>query len=300
MARTATVVFALAAGSAAGFTTNNAPSWAFPETNFFNDEITVLISAEPRAGSSWLANILMSTLEEHCSSQPSCHFSVKDAIALERTGNYSIMISTWPGSRRMVSTAMKFTVPNVGHANDMDWSNFPELSSMDFDAKVDKTRMEIPAGGKYIVLLRDPRDVAMSACYAEAAGCSNPDDYVKNKIAPIALWTGLRYKFFEAVRGDREGQVMIVFYEDLITDPRRLTGEIAEFIKAPVDDNAIRQVVGRAYELSEKKSKPTARKAPLACGFTQELQPETSQFLYAAMMENLPRALANRWACGGR
>jgi len=73
-------------------------------------------------------------------------------------------------------------------------------------------------GRKWVLIVRDPRDVAISECYHLWKGCGQADQYVTARINNIAAWVDLRYRFFKAVQELAPQRV-----------PRRLASSVAHW-----------------------------------------------------------------------
>lgn len=259
------------------------------------DETSVLISSEPRSGTRLLERIVVAAMEEYCKNRVSCSMGVKAKTAIDNS-EYMVAVTAWPGARRMVSTARKHTIPNVGHADGVDVETPPKFEATEFAAKVEQTMREMPEGGKYIVLLRDPRDALMSTCHEEG-DCRDSNHYALANFTAAAQWAGLRYEFFKAIQVKSPASVLFVFYEDLLVDTEEVTGEIAEFLGMPLPNwDKLRLAANSAQDMLVNIT--SRRKAPRTCGFVQELPPWTLKTMLGTMHRVLPAELTNKWSCG--
>lgn len=257
------------------------------------DELSVLLNGEPHSGMVLMENLVVETMKTHCNKTHDCQTSVKSRSDAD---NYQVAVSAWPGARRVASTALKHIIPNVGHLNGVDFDNTPDVSQLDVERAVGKTLTEMPLGGRYLVLLRDPRDVIMSTCFGQLGGCPDADKYARQHMAAAAAWLGTRYSFFKMLSDKLPGSVLMLFYEDVIVNLAAAVHDISEFIGMPLGDEFADSVAEAVKELQTDAS--STRIAPHACGFTQELTPWVVRNVTAVMNTALPLQLSTQWACG--
>ncbi len=97
---------------------------------------------------------------------------------------------------------------------------------------------QVPKGGRYINVVRDPGDAAVSMFKFQEGwflepGCVGLDEYVQ------AEFLGPR-NYFKHLRSwwprRNEADVLFMAYEHMLQDPRRTVQRIAEFIEVPLDE----------------------------------------------------------------
>lgn len=258
-------------------------------------EVSLLLNGEPYSGTVLLERLVEECMRAHCNSTKGCKMNVKNKTDAD---DYVVAVSAWPGARRMASTALKHTVPNLGHNNGIDFNMPPEdpLDNLSIERAVAKTFDEMPPGGRYVLILRDPRDVLMSACSAQAGGCSDADGFARKNMAAVMAWTSIRYKFFQALLAVAKGSVLTVFYEDIVVDPATAVRDISAFLNTPLakgePDRAAKAVRALMTDAS------STRAAPHMCGFTHELSPLVIRALTVEMHAMVPRELSLKWPCG--
>lgn len=257
------------------------------------DELSVLLNGEPNSGMVLMENIVIETMRAHCNKTQDCQTSVKSRNDAD---DYKVVVSAWPGARRVASTALKHIIPNVGHLNGVDFASMPDVSQLDVERAVGKTLTEMPSGGRYLVLLRDPRDVIMSTCFGRQGGCPDPDQYAREHMPAAAAWLSTRYKFFQMLLEKMPESVLMLFYEDVIVDLATAVQDISDFIGTPLGDE-FTEYVGQAVKDLQTDAGST-RIAPHACGFTRELTPWVVRNVTAVMNTALPAELSSQWACG--
>lgn len=255
--------------------------------------ITLLINGEPRSGTTLLEKLVVGCMKVHCEITEACQMSVKSKVDIDE---YVVSVSAWPGARRMASTALKHIVPNFGHRNGLDFRSIPSGDKLDMERAVGKTLGEMPQGGRYLTILRDPRDLLMSACHNQHGGCQSPDEFAKENMRAAVAWTSARFKFFQMLSAKVADNVLILFYEDLIVDFAGAVQQISQFLGTPLRQEASEQVALDVTALRTDEN--STRSAPHACGFSRELSPLVIRNFTAMMYGTLPHELSAKWACG--
>lgn len=257
------------------------------------DELSVLLNGEPHSGMVFLEKLVVESMRVHCNKTHDCQMSVKSR---SDNDDYEVAVSAWPGARRVASTALKHIIPNVGHLNGVDFGSMPDVKMLDVERAVGKTIAEMPTGGRYLVLLRDPRDVVMSTCFGRRGGCPDVDLYARRYMPAAAAWLGTRYRFFQTLQEKMPGSVLMLFYENLIVDPASAVQDISDFVGMPLTADASATVAKAVTKLQTDAG--SARTAPHTCGFTRELTPWVTRNVTAVMHAALPTQLSLQWPCG--
>ena len=66
--------------------------------------------------------------------------------------------------------------------------------------KVQKRVAALAAKGHcWLVLLRDPRDVAISECYHRRAEQCRPDEFARERIEALSQWVALRKRLYDVI-----------------------------------------------------------------------------------------------------
>jgi hypothetical protein len=164
-----------------------------------------------------------------------------------------------------------------------------------------------------IGLLRDPRDVVISACYfneAEDRPC-HPEKYMRTHLEFTVSWTKLRWEVFAQVKEKVPNRFFFMYYEDLKARFVPMVMRLARQIGLPVTEEQVRDIQAEA-SLKQLKKKERAGELPdnlqragqntakvrsgETCGFLSEVSSQTAQWA-AQQMEALPNEIRRKFKC---
>lgn len=262
------------------------------------------LSAQPKSGTTWLAQLLYSLGTAAC----------EDGRCKARKGATHMHLSGDHLDLRIEPKSDKHGVPGVGDEKfGYHSALFPKsppdetLNAQRLDDLADKLRAEKTC---IIFMFRDPRDVVVSGChYTENWRHGEKCDlegFWRKHVAATAEWISLRYSVFAYLEA-RGAPVSSVFFEDLKTNFTATATAIAAAAGLKVPARLLPRVQN---ETSLDALRDLAADGHLAGGETKVRKGEQCGFLSATnltaediswasqFIDAMPRALRRKFACG--
>jgi len=287
-------------------------------------------NAQPKSGTTWLESIVNLVAHQYCSAN-SCT-TIQDEDAKDAQIRRSVEVTGDKSDREWhtlvalnadgKSTHEKwfqgkhklFPYEAVGHSPNYPRTQAPlgvtktpafKQQLFEFAAHMKKSHTCI------IGLLRDPRDVVLSAChYIDGSAC-HPEDYLKSNLNSTLSWTELRFNVYNELRAMIPDQFFVVFYEDLKADFKGTVGRLAGQLGFPLGPAALAAIenstsfttmrnmeaLGVMNGKSKKKGHGEKVRQGEACGFATEVGPQTAAWSVKELAKYASVELNERFTC---
>ena len=165
-------------------------------------------------------------------------------------------------------------------------SDSPSGDASFFSPPASEAMLRASAGTRFVLFLRDPRDVLISACDVPAhAGCENLNLFLMQNIRPVSRSAELGYRIFTSMKQESPERAEIFYYEDFhrAASRSRLLSTLAQFL-------------GLSLEEPELRSLAEGGRTKGAICIANSLLPNfLAASLTRAMAKELPLDLAKRW-----
>lgn len=265
------------------------------------------LNGEPKSATTWLEFVVDGLMAHVCKgTASSCKSYVKERKATLSDGSLSERFSPFGKHKIPVNISKQ-------HGNSFDFSEAPQLTA-DQIKKLAAFKVQQSPHEGWLAIVRDPRDVLVSACYhLKWDNCSAFVKYkgknLKEKYKNSIDWIKLRYELFSAMAKVSNGQnAHVVFFENLKKDFSSEARRISKFLQLQVSDKDI-DAVELETSLSQMKKQEEHGKVPKggekaqkvrkgeSCAFSADLNEEVENEITEYMKQTLPPELYAHWQC---
>ena len=124
-------------------------------------------------------------------------------------------------------------------------SDSPSGDASFFSPPASEAMLRASAGTRFVLFLRDPRDVLISACDVPAhAGCENLNLFLMQNIRPVSRSAELGYRIFTSMKRESPERAEIFYYEDFhrAASRSRLLSALAQFLGLSLAEPELRSL----------------------------------------------------------
>jgi hypothetical protein len=283
-------------------------------------------NAQPKSGTTWLENIVNLMVHQYCSAN-GCT-ALQDEDAPDPRDRRQVLVSSqeWQTLVDLNADGEKtnelwlrdkhklFPYEAVGTPPKYPKTPAPlevmttpafKQQLFEFAAHMKKHRTCI------VGLLRDPRDVVLSAChYVEGSAC-RPEEYLKANLNATLSWTQLRFNIYNELSAMIPDRFFVLYFEDLKEDFQGTVGHLAEQLGFPLGAESLAAIehetsFSRLKHMETDgvlngKSRRTGHgdkiRRGAACGFSSEVDSPTAAWSTSMFAKYATASFNERFSC---